>query len=175
MLELTNNIQFQALAISNLGLMGRTPEGKRCLSETLQLDMAILMKSMGDIFEGHDMSFKREAALTALGHLMEVEVSFAFEFISFSCHRTFSERHMSSSPFSLVVFKDVEQKDLMEITLSWFSMIGEKPLYALWSCAKYHCPVVRILAFKAIRNVALLSWGRDALLEDCAGFFEWLV
>jgi len=143
LLDLTNDTQFQALAMSNLGLMGRTHEGKRCINEKLQLDMSILMKAIGSILEGHDMSFKKEAALAALAHLMEVE--------------------------------DVEQKDLMPITLSWFSMASEKPIKAVWDCAKYHCPDVRILALAALRNIALLSWGRDALLEECAGFFEWIL
>lgn len=73
------------------------------------------------------------------------------------------------------VLQDSKPDDIMAITQSWFSSMCEDPVKAVWDCAKYPDKDTRKEALGVFHNIALLTWGRDTLLEDTAGFYEWLV
>ncbi|XP_022643483.1 26S proteasome non-ATPase regulatory subunit 5-like [Varroa jacobsoni] len=75
---------------------------------------------------------------------------------------------------SILEMEEYDQLDVITLSEKWMSCLSTTPLALLWKCAKTPFPNERLAALRVMKNIALLPWGRQGLLE-LPGSYEWLL
>lgn len=75
----------------------------------------------------------------------------------------------------ILEMEDFNELDVISVTEKWLGHLSRSPLDLVWKQAKVPFEEHRTSAHIALRNIALLPWGRKALLFQLPGFYEWLL